>query len=166
MGIERETEWCVHRFTCSVCLVADSHLTLCSATDYSLPGSTAPRIFQEEYWSGVPFPTPRDLPNPGIKLPSPVSPTLAGRFFTTSTTREDLLCRSVILIVIFIVIYIWQSVSPIRKLPQASYPYPSEGRQNENHNHRKLTKLITWITALSNSNYEPCPVGSTKTNGS
>ena len=33
----------------------------------------------------------------------------------------------------------------------ASYPYPSEGRQNENHNHRKLTKLITWTTALSNS---------------
>ena len=39
----------------------------------------------------------------------------------------------------------------IRKLPQASYPHPSEGRQNENHNHRKLTKLITWATALSNS---------------
>ena len=44
-----------------------------------------------------------------------------------------------------------QSVSPIRKLPKASYPYPSEGRQNEKHNHRELTKLITWITALSNS---------------
>ena len=43
-----------------------------------------------------------------------------------------------------------QSVSPIRKLPKASYPYPSEGRQNEKHNHRELTKLITWITALSN----------------
>ena len=28
---------------------------------------------------------------------------------------------------------------------------PSEGRQNENHNHRKLIKLITWTTALSNS---------------
>ena len=42
-------------------------------------------------------------------------------------------------------------VSPIRKLPQASYPYPSEGRQNENHNHRKLTKLIRWITVLSKS---------------
>ena len=40
---------------------------------------------------------------------------------------------------------------PIGKLPQASYLYPSEGRQNENHNYRKLTKLITWITALSNS---------------
>ena len=34
---------------------------------------------------------------------------------------------------------------------QASYPSPSEGRQNENHNHRKLFKLITWTTTLSNS---------------
>ena len=34
---------------------------------------------------------------------------------------------------------------------EASYPYPLEGRQNENHNYRKLTKLITWITDLSNS---------------
>ena len=30
-------------------------------------------------------------------------------------------------------------------------PYPSEGRQNENHSDRKLIKLITWTTALSNS---------------
>ena len=44
-----------------------------------------------------------------------------------------------------------QPVPTIRILPQASYPYPSKGTQNENHNHRKLTKLITWITALSNS---------------
>ena len=44
------------------------------------------------------------------------------------------------------------SDSPIvRKLPQASYPFPLEDRQNKNHNHRKITKLITWITALSNS---------------
>ena len=34
---------------------------------------------------------------------------------------------------------------------KASYPHPSEGRQNENHNHRKLTKLITWTTAVSSS---------------
>ena len=31
------------------------------------------------------------------------------------------------------------------------YPHPLEGRQNENHNQRKLIKLITWITVLSNS---------------
>ena len=35
---------------------------------------------RQEYWSGLPFPSPGDLPNPGIELKSP---TLAGRFFTT-----------------------------------------------------------------------------------
>ena len=44
-----------------------------------------------------------------------------------------------------------KSVSSIRKLPEASYPHPSEGKQTENHNHRKLTNLITWTTALANS---------------
>ena len=44
-----------------------------------------------------------------------------------------------------------QSVSSIKRLPQASKLYASEGRQNENHNHKKLSKLITWITDLSNS---------------
>ena len=33
----------------------------------------------------------------------------------------------------------------------SSYLYLSEGRQNENHSHRKLTKLITWTIALCNS---------------
>ena len=33
----------------------------------------------------------------------------------------------------------------------AFYSYPSKGRQNENHNYRKLTSLIPWTTALSNS---------------
>ena len=35
---------------------------------------------RQEYWSGEPFPTPEDLPDPGIEL---VSPALAGGFFTT-----------------------------------------------------------------------------------
>ena len=37
---------------------------------------------RQKYWSGLPFPPPRDLPNPGIKPTSPVSPALAGGFFT------------------------------------------------------------------------------------
>ena len=36
---------------------------------------------RQEYWSGLPFPTPRDLPDPGIEL---VSPALAAKFFTTA----------------------------------------------------------------------------------
>ena len=44
-----------------------------------------------------------------------------------------------------------QPIPSIRKLSQASYPYSSEGRQNENYNHRKLIKLMIWTTDLSNS---------------
>ena len=38
---------------------------------YQAPQSM--RFSRQEYWSGLPFPSPGDLPNPGIK---PVSPTL------------------------------------------------------------------------------------------
>ena len=38
---------------------------------------------RQEHWSGLPFPSPWDLPDPGIKPTSPASPALAGRFFTT-----------------------------------------------------------------------------------
>ena len=40
---------------------------------------------RQEYWSGLPFPSPGDLPNPGTKPVSPASPALAGRFFTRGT---------------------------------------------------------------------------------
>ena len=55
------------------------------------------------------------------------------------------------------------SVPPIRKLAQVPFPHPSDSRQNESHNHRKLTKMITWITALwTQWNYEPCYEGPPK----
>ena len=38
------------------------------------------RFSRQEYWSGLPFLSPRGLPNSGIE---PASPALAGRFFTT-----------------------------------------------------------------------------------
>ena len=41
---------------------------------------------RHEYWSGLPFPPPWDLPDLGIELVSPASPAFAGRFFTISTT--------------------------------------------------------------------------------
>ena len=40
-------------------------------------------FFRQEYWSELPSPPPGDLPDPGIKPVSPVSPALADRFFTT-----------------------------------------------------------------------------------
>ena len=41
-------------------------------------------FFRQEYWSRLPFPTPGDLPDPGIESVSLVSPALAGRFLTTA----------------------------------------------------------------------------------
>ena len=40
-------------------------------------------IPRQEYWGGLPFPPPGDLPDPGIEPASPASSALAGRFFTT-----------------------------------------------------------------------------------
>ena len=38
---------------------------------------------RQEYWSGLPFPSPGDLPHPGMEPAFLVSPALAGKFFTT-----------------------------------------------------------------------------------
>ena len=38
---------------------------------------------RQEYWGGLLFPPPGDLPDSGIEPTSPTSPALAGRFFTT-----------------------------------------------------------------------------------
>ena len=40
---------------------------------------------RQEYWSGLPFSPPEDLPDPGVK---PMSPALAGVFFTTEPPWE------------------------------------------------------------------------------
>ena len=45
--------------------------TLCDPMDSSPPGSLSMEFCKQEYWSGFPFPSPRDLPDPGIKPGSP-----------------------------------------------------------------------------------------------
>ena len=49
--------------------------------EHQAPPSMA--FFRQEYWSGLPFPIPGDLPDPGIELTCYESPALAGRFFAT-----------------------------------------------------------------------------------
>ena len=43
-------------------------------------------VHGQEYWNGLPFPPPEDLPNPGIEPMSLLSPELAGGIFTTTAT--------------------------------------------------------------------------------
>ena len=44
---------------------------------------------RQEYWSGVPFLSSGDLPDPRIEPVSLVSPALAGRFFTTALLLDN-----------------------------------------------------------------------------
>ena len=56
---------------CYICcpVVAKLYPTLCNIMDCSLPGSSSLSMGfpRQEYWSGLPFPSPRDLPHPGIE---------------------------------------------------------------------------------------------------
>ena len=45
---------------------------------------------RQEYWSGLPFPPPGDIPNPGIEPMSPASPAVAGGFFTAVTPGKPI----------------------------------------------------------------------------
>ena len=47
--------------------------TLCNPMDCSLQTPSSMGFARQEYWSGLPFPSPRDLSDPGFK---PASPTL------------------------------------------------------------------------------------------
>ena len=74
-------------FSCQA--VSDSFV---NSLDCSPPGSSVHGIFQVLAWGGLPFPSPKDLPDPGIE---PTSPALPGGFFTAQTLRKPILCRVV-----------------------------------------------------------------------
>ena len=58
------------------------------------PMVCSPPLFMDfsrkEYWSGLPFPSPGDLPDPGTKHMSLASTALGGRFFTTEPPRKPM----------------------------------------------------------------------------
>ena len=66
----------------SVCAL--SHVQLCAIPWTGAHQAPLSMEFSiQEYWSRLPFPFPRDLPKPGIKPVSLVSPAVAGEFFTS-----------------------------------------------------------------------------------
>ena len=92
---------CVHVCVCAHVLshsvVSDSLLLSCSVvSDSAAPWTVAhqaplPMEFsRQQHWCEVPFPTPGDLPDPGIEPASLASPVLAGRFSTTALPGKPL----------------------------------------------------------------------------
>ena len=63
-------------------------------SDSATPGTVARQallsmeLSRQDYWSGLPYPIPGDLPNAGIELTSLASPELADGFFTNCVTWE------------------------------------------------------------------------------
>ena len=90
---------------CSNCFttVVLTQLCLCDPMDCSPPGSSVRGIFpSQEYWSGLPFPTPGDLPDSGIKLECPA---FVGGFFTTEPPGK-----------IFILQYIYLNINILQDI--------------------------------------------------
>ena len=48
-------------------MCAQSYLTLCDLMDYSRQTPLFMGFSRQEYWSGLPFPPPGDLPDPGVE---------------------------------------------------------------------------------------------------
>ena len=69
---------------CVCACVLNRGPTLCNPPDFSVYGIIQARI----HWSGLPYPPPGGLPDPGTKPVSLKSPALAGGFFSTTTTWE------------------------------------------------------------------------------
>ena len=68
----------VTRFVCVYSVVSNS------ATPWNMTCQTPLPVefFRQEYWSGLPYPSPGHLPNPGIEPEFLASPVVTGRFFT------------------------------------------------------------------------------------
>ena len=49
-------------------------------------------LYRQEYWSGLLFPPPWDLPDPEMETVSPASSAIEGGFFTTKSSGKCLLC--------------------------------------------------------------------------
>ena len=86
-----------------VCVCVLSHVQL-----FTTPWTVACQIplfmgfSWQEYWSGLPFPSPGDLPKPGIQPASFASPALADRFFTTEPPENKTLKDYIIFNLLFI----------------------------------------------------------------
>ena len=93
---------------------------------------------RQEYWRGLPCPSPDDLPTPGIESASLMSPAAAGGLFTSSTTQEACILRAEKMVLLALLSRLLQVYSlsicvinwsffPIPQLPRCispCLPYP------------------------------------------
>ena len=79
---------CVCVCVCSVCAWSFLIFVIPWTVDHQTPLSIG--FSRQEYWNELSFPTPEGLHDPGNKPISLVSPALANRFFTTTSSRKPI----------------------------------------------------------------------------
>ena len=70
---------------CMMCSAAQSCLSLVTPWTVACQAPLSMEFPRQEYWRGLPFPSPGIFSDPGVKPVSLASPTLAGEFFTTES---------------------------------------------------------------------------------
>ena len=83
--VQMSTEVLQVRCVCSV-VSCFSCVCPCERMDVAQQAPLSSGLSRQENWSGLPCPSPGDLPNPGIETVSLKSPALASEFFTTRVT--------------------------------------------------------------------------------
>ena len=98
-----------------------------------------------EYWSGLPFPPPGDLLNPGVEPRLLTSPSLAGGFFTTTITWEALSYIRSLNNLEFIFVYVWRNV-PTCCFPCSCPAFPAPLTVEPVLSSGEIFELIWWDT--------------------
>ena len=82
--------WVLNPWTCSVCAQSLQSCVLLFVTPWTVAyqAHLSLGFSRQEHWNGLLCPSPRELPDSGIKPASFLSPASAGKFFTTSATWE------------------------------------------------------------------------------
>ena len=69
--------------------INQSSPTLCNPIDVARQAPLSMEFCRQEYWSGLPFPTPEDLPDPGIE---PTSPAVTSTYQKPPYSQKESRC--------------------------------------------------------------------------
>ena len=95
-------------------LLAQLWLSLWTPWSVACQAPLSMEFSRQEYWTGLPFSPPGDLPDPAMATASSVTPALAGRFFTTAPPGKPHLIPIINLIIIIIL--------AVHTIPYPSFP--------------------------------------------
>ena len=85
VGVCTQLHTCIYTYMCWITSIVSDSATLWTVARQA---PLSMEFSRQEYWSGLPFISPRKIPDPGIEPEFLKSPVLAGVFFTTNATWE------------------------------------------------------------------------------